>query len=157
MLPWAISLLSWRVTTEFLLIVPIYHVMQPTDNACPSSPIVFRRLATSVFSLISFGSCIRIEWGYAGSLLLSLDMLGTKKKPFHLAQIPVAQWLSHPFCSRAHSRWFNQVPESVRGFRPSQFMQGILYLENRLISGLKDYCKRKETPENDYLDSYRLV
>ncbi len=38
-----------------------------------------------------------------GSLLLSLDMLVTKSKPFHLAQIPVAQWLLHLFCRRAHS------------------------------------------------------
>ncbi len=54
-------------------------------------------------------------------------------------------------------RWFNQALESVRGFRPSQFMRGILYLEYYLISGLNDYCKRKETPENGYLDSSRLV
>jgi hypothetical protein len=36
-------------------------------------------------------------------------------------------------------------------------MQGILYLEDNLISGLNNYCKRKETPENGYLDSSRLV
>ncbi len=35
-------------------------------------------------------------------------------------------------------------------------MPGILYLEDHLISRLNDYCKRKETPENGYLDSSRL-
>jgi hypothetical protein len=34
---------------------------------------------------------------------------------------------------------------------------GNLYLENYLISSLNDNCKRKETPENGYVDSFRLV
>ncbi len=34
---------------------------------------------------------------------------------------------------------------------------GVLYHENHLILCLNDYCKRKETPENGYLDSSRLV
>ena len=51
----------------------------------------------------------------------------------------------------------HQVPKIVRDFRPSQFLPGISYLENHLISSLNDYGKRKETPENAYLDSPRLV
>jgi hypothetical protein len=43
------------------------------------------------------------------------------------------------------------------GFRPSQFMQVILNLENCLISSLNDYCKQKKTPEISYRGSSRLV
>ena len=57
----------------------------------------------------------------------------------------------------AQARWCNEVLKSVCAFRPSQFMPGILYLENHLISSLNDYCKRKETPEKCYLESSRLA
>ncbi len=62
------------------------------------------------------------------------------------------------YCMFCFIGWSESVGSRVaRGFRPSQFMPGILNLKNHLISGLNDYCKRKETPENGYLDSSRLV
>ncbi len=51
MLSSAISPPSWRVTTEFLLIVLFYQAMKPTDNAYPSHAIVYRRHATSAIPM----------------------------------------------------------------------------------------------------------
>jgi hypothetical protein len=47
--------------------------------------------------------------------------------------------------------------KNLSDFVLSPFIPGILYLENHLISSLNDYGKRKETPENAYLDSPSLV
>ena len=43
------------------------------------------------------------------------------------------------------------------GFSSESIYAGNFYLENYLISSLNDFCKRKKTPENGYLDSSRLV
>ena len=57
----------------------------------------------------------------------------------------------------APNRWWNEVPALCSGIL-SQFMYaGNLYLEYYLISCLNDYCKRKETPENGYLDCSGFV
>jgi hypothetical protein len=48
-------------------------------------------------------------------------------------------------------------PNNIQPFRPSQCMPGFMDLESHLISNLNDYCKRKETAENGYLHSSRLV
>ncbi len=45
------------------------------------------------------------------------------------------------------TRWCNEVLKSVRAFRPSQIYAGNLYLENRLISSLKESLKQKKTLE----------
>jgi hypothetical protein len=49
------------------------------------------------------------------------------------------------------------APKLCPAFSPKSIVSGILYLESHLISSLKDYCKQRETPENGYLDSSRLV
>ena len=53
--------------------------------------------------------------------------------------------------------WCNEVLKSVRAFRPSQIYAGNLYLDNHLISSLKEYFKQKKTLENSYLGSSRLL
>jgi hypothetical protein len=42
-------------------------------------------------------------------------------------------------------------------FSSESIYAGNSNLENYLISSLNDNCKRKKTPENGYLDSFRLV
>ena len=45
------------------------------------------------------------------------------------------------------------APNRCPVFSSESIYAGIFYLENHLISSLNDYCKRKETPKNSYLDS----
>jgi hypothetical protein len=40
----------------------------------------------------------------------------------------------------------------VHGFSSESIHTGYVYPENYLISCLTDYCKRKKTPKNGYLD-----
>jgi hypothetical protein len=54
-------------------------------------------------------------------------------------------------------RWCNEILKSVRAFRPSQIYAGNLYLENHLISSLKEYFKQNKTLEYSYLGSSRLL
>jgi hypothetical protein len=49
------------------------------------------------------------------------------------------------------------APKQCPAFSSESINPGFFYLENHLISILNDYCKRKEAPENGYLDSSRLV
>ncbi len=52
------------------------------------------------------------------------------------------------------------VCEKLKIFCPSRFVWVNvcnLYLENYFISRLNEFCKRKETPRNGYLESSRLV
>jgi hypothetical protein len=49
--------------------------------------------------------------------------------------------------------YWEQRPNDAQPFRPSQCMPGFLYLDNHLISSLNNNSKRKETPENGYLDT----
>ena len=47
--------------------------------------------------------------------------------------------------------------QNCPGFLSESIFTGHLYLEKCSISSLNDYCKRKKTPENGYLDSSRLA
>ncbi len=106
MRPSAISPPSWRVTSQFLLIVLIYQVMKPTYNVCPSHAIIYRRLATSasptldIFST-KFSLKLILLGGNVSILSHDICRLIRDHDPAHTIHY---LWLSLPF--RFQARYF---------------------------------------------------
>ncbi len=67
------------------------------------------------------------------------------------------QNLFHHHYSITSAQVVGTAPKSCPDFSFESIFAGILYLENHFISSLNDYCKRKETPQNGKLESFRLV
>ena len=63
----------------------------------------------------------------------------------------LVRWRGHT------SQVLQRGSETCPQFSSESIYAGNFYLENYLTSSLNDFCKRKKTPENGYLASFRLV
>ncbi len=69
----------------------------------------------------------------------------------------LARCRRHVLPSRISPQVLATAPKRCPTFSSESIYAWICFFETHLISSLNDYCKRKEAPENAYLDSSRLV